>query len=238
VLVEPGAIEMGVVLRLDPEESRHLASVLRSRPGEPVVVADGCGVTGGAVVRSVARRRVELEVDTVNREAGPARPGLVLCLAVLHGSAMDWAVQKSVEVDVGGLLPVCTEQTQVALTRARRRVEHWRRVARQALKQCHRVWAMEVRDPVTLAELMVERGSCAGAVADADGVAPRDVPPERRGALLVGPEGGFTAAEIEALEQGGWVRVSLGRHVLRAETAAVVGAALLQQAGPSSGDRL
>ena len=104
---------------------------------------------------------------------------------------------------------------------------HWRRVAVQALKQCHRSWAMEVELPVRLADLVTDRGETAGFVADPAGETVDLVPVGGGAFLVVGPEGGFTAAERDLLTMRGWRPVRLGRHLLRAETAAVVGAALL-----------
>ena len=96
----------------------------------------------------------------------------------------------------------------------------------QALKQCRRPWAMEIADVLPL-QVFVDCRSTSGAVADREGCAIDELPGETVGVLVVGPEGGFTAEENELFERHGWPRLRLGPHVLRAETAAVVGGALM-----------
>ena len=96
----------------------------------------------------------------------------------------------------------------------------------QALKQCRRPWAMEIADVLPL-QAFVEYCSTSGAVADRDGCAIDELPRETGGVLVVGPEGGFTAEENELFERHGWPGLRLGPHVLRAETAAIVGAAMM-----------
>ncbi|MCW8985540.1 MAG: RsmE family RNA methyltransferase, partial [Thermoanaerobaculales bacterium] len=103
---------------------------------------------------------------------------------------------------------------------------HWRRIALQALKQCRRPWAMDVGNVVRLAEL-VEGSEEAGVVADCEGISIGELPEGAGALLVVGPEGGFTSEESELFDRRGWPRLRLGPHILRAETAAVVGGAMM-----------
>jgi 16S rRNA (uracil1498-N3)-methyltransferase len=139
---------------------------------------------------------------------------------------MDWAVQKAVEIGVRRFLPLETERAQVRGAAVESRIEHWRRISLQALKQCRRAWAMEVGDVVAFSDL-VEPSQRVGVVADREGSAIADLPEGVAHLLVVGPEGGFTAAERQLLERCGWPRLCLGPHILRAETAAIVGAAMM-----------
>jgi 16S rRNA (uracil1498-N3)-methyltransferase len=227
LLVEPGELEDGRVVALDRGESRHAAGALRLEEGAAVVLADGCGRLAEGTLRAVSGRRTEVAVGALRVASPPAGEGVTLALGVLAGQAMDWAVQKAVEVGVQTLVPVRSERSQLGLRAIRGRLEHWRRVARQALKQCRRPWAMEIREAIALTGLVAERGTSGGVVAARDGVAAqmlgRPVPPM----LLVGPEGGFSVAEDRLLDPTSWRRLRLGRHVLRAETAAVVGSAIM-----------
>jgi 16S rRNA (uracil1498-N3)-methyltransferase len=192
-----------------------------------VVLTDGCGIVAEAVLRRVASRGCRAEILSVRKAPKPPEMDVTVAVGVLHGSAMDWAVQKSVELGVGTLIPVCTERSQLKLRTARARLGHWRRLARQALKQCRRPWELQVADPMGLEGMIVQRGGSAGLVADRHGCRVDAAPAVDPPLLLVGPEGGFTVAEWSALEAAGWSRVCLGRHVLRAETAVTVGSALL-----------
>jgi len=225
---DAGVTAPGQVVVLGAEEARHLAAVLRRAAGAPVVLADGRGVLASGVVRRAGRGQVEVEVQRVDRVPRPSGPSLHVALAVLHTAAMDWAVQKCVEVGVSRFTPVVTDRSQGGGATGRRRREHWARVARQALKQCRRAWEMEVAEPVGLPEVAAASPADLRLLADAAGDPAIVYAGAARAALLlVGPEGGLSDVELERLDAAGWRRVALGPHVLRAETAAVVGAALL-----------
>jgi 16S rRNA (uracil1498-N3)-methyltransferase len=149
-------------------------------------------------------------------------------MAVLAGGAMDLVVQKAVELGVRRFVPVCCDRSQFGLDRAVKRSDHWDRLAMQALKQCRRAWAMEIETAVSLADLVANTTSGRGIVADAGGdsvSACGPIPPDP--VLLIGPEGGFSLQEASALDTAGWMRLRLGPHVLRAETAAIAGVAVI-----------
>ncbi len=228
LLADSSSLVVGAVCALDREEARHLASVLRRPVGSSVVLADGCGAVADGVVCHAARDRVEVEVLSVMRTPRPAGPMVRLALAILHTSTMDWAVQKSVEVGAAAFIPVIAERSQGGAADGSRRLEHWRRVARQALKQCRRPWGMDVTDPAGIGDLGGIAGPGLRVLADPAGKPVVDLAPIARDAmLLVGPEGGFSDLELGRLDSDGWRRVGLGPHVMRAETAAVVGVAML-----------
>jgi 16S rRNA (uracil1498-N3)-methyltransferase len=227
LLVEPGVLGLGGRVRLDPDESRHLLHALRRRAGDRVTLADGAGSVAEGVVEVASARGAEVTVDALRVEPPVAGPGVTLALSVLHSQAMDWAAQKVVELGVRRLVPVVAARSQLGQQPARGRVAHWRRVARQALKQCRRPWAMVVEDPLGLGEVAELGRPEGGLVADPAGEPLVALPPGCGRLLLVGPEGGLTETESRLLEAAGWRRLRLGPHVLRAETAAVVGAALL-----------
>lgn len=236
LLVPQGACRSGETVGLDGDESRHAARVLRLRVGDPVVLADGCGTVAKGIMSVVDNRRSEVEVVEVRQDPRPPT-GVTLALAVLHSQAMDWAVQKAVEVGVRELVPVRSERTQLSPDAVGARVGHWRRVARQAVKQCHRSWEMVVADPIETSKLVERRGDDRGLAADRNGDLLDELAGNLPSLLLVGPEGGFSQTEERVLTERGWPRVRLGPHVLRAETAAVVGAAMLVNRGSGFGDR-
>jgi 16S rRNA (uracil1498-N3)-methyltransferase len=215
-------------LTLDPAEARHLTGPLRRRRGDEVVLIDGFGAVADSMLVTVGGGKVEAEILSVRREPQPLTDGVVVALAMVGNQPMDWAVQKLVEIGVRRLLPIETERAQARRRDRESRVDHWRRIAMQALKQCHRAWAMEVVDIAPLEELIereAPRGD--GVVADHDGVAVGDLPAETGRLLVVGPEGGFSTGEKMLFDRHGWPRLRLGRHILRSETAAVVGGAML-----------
>ncbi len=220
--------EVGQAINLEPSEARHTASSLRRRPGDRVVLFDGEGLVAQAVIRVVEKKRVETEVLAVCTEAPPGGEGVSVALAVVGNQAMDWAIQKLVEVGARRVLPILTERTQVGGRAGADRSSHWRRVALQALKQCRRSWAMDIADVRRLEEVVDDEFlSRGGVVAHQDGVTPVDLPAVAGRLLVVGPEGGFSPGEDQRFAELGLPRVRLGVHTLRTETAAVVGTAML-----------
>ncbi len=226
LLAPRGTLQAGAHVILDPGEARHLTRVLRRSAGQPVVLTDGAGTVANGTLYESGRGRFEAEVTTV--QAAPPLPAAVtLALGVLHTGAMDVAVQKAVEVGVAAVVPVLCERSQLARRAAAGRRSHWQRVADQALKQCRRAWALTVTEPVSLAEVVAGTPPGEGIVADPEGDLVSGLPAIDAPVLLVGPEGGLAGAEEELVAEAGWHRLTLGPFVLRAETAAVVGAALL-----------
>jgi 16S rRNA (uracil1498-N3)-methyltransferase len=226
LLAAPGDLEAGRTVILDPAEARHLTGALRRRPGDEIVLADGNGSVARAELIAMSKKRVEAEVKSVRRSPRPQSPAVTVALALIENRAMDWAVQKAVEVGVERFVPVETERAQVRGRDLESRVEHWRRISMQALKQCRRPWAMSVGEVVSLAEL-VESSEEGGVIADREGCSIGHLPEGTGALLVVGPEGGFTAMEEALFKRHGWQGLRLGPHILRAETAAVVGGAMM-----------
>ena len=227
LLIDPQPAKAGDIVDLDGGESRHAAGPLRLAMGDPVVLADGRGCLADGVMRIVSSRRCQVEVLAVDRIPKPAVRKADVALAVLHSQAMDWAIQKAVEVGVETFVPLLAQRSQLGSRAARGRLGHWRRVARQALKQCRRPWELEVSEPRTIGELVSDSSGRQAVVADPGGPYLGDLGGAVPDLLVVGPEGGFTGDETVEMADAGWRQLRLGRHVLRAETAAVVGAAIL-----------
>ncbi len=241
----------GAEVTLSAEESRHLRDVLRLREGDEAFVFDGEGREFPCVVRSLAGRGANVSATLeVRGQVEPQRPEsplrLMLCVALLKGEKFDLVVQKATELGVSGIVPVLTKRADVRphdahhTTAAARRVERWRRLALEAAKQSGRARVPEVSAPVSFASLVEV------AAPDESSSARRVMFAERGGrglvevinkwhdgralevTALVGPEGGWADEEIEAARVAGWDIVTLGGRTLRAETAALVVAALLQ----------
>jgi 16S rRNA (uracil1498-N3)-methyltransferase len=222
LLAQPGELVTGQTVELDPVEGRHAGGALRLKEGREVVLTDGSGNVASGVLSSLRRGSVEVAVESV-AQVPASNSGLSLAMGVLAGAGMDLVVQKAVELGVESFVPVCCDRSQFGLSRATARANHWTRLARQALKQCHRAWAMDVAPAASLVDLL------AGV-----GIGSLDVTPDC--VLLVGPEGGFTVEEDTIIDKARWCRLCLGPHVLRAETAAIAGSAVvLARMGAESG---
>lgn len=227
VLVAPGALAGEGPVEIEKEEGRHLVRVLRRRVGDPVVLADGAGRTARAEVSEVVRDRVVVVAGTPVVHDPATGRSVDVALAVINGTAMDWAVQKAVEVGARRFLPWVADRSQGGGKSLDRRLDHWRRVAQQAIKQCQRAYEMEVLEPIDL-DGLIDRPPARPVLADSSGVNLRNLGlMEEDVMLVVGPEGGFTDDELRRIAVEGWPAVRLGPHVLRAETAVAVGVAAL-----------
>jgi 16S rRNA (uracil1498-N3)-methyltransferase len=227
LIARPGSLAEGQVVKLDSTEAAHLSGALRGRVGDRIVLIDGAGCVADARVTRTDKRAVVAEVSAVEQLPKGSGFGFVLALAVIERQPMDWAVQKAVEVGVGRFVPIISARTQRTAAAAVKRGEHWRRLALQALKQCRRPWAMAIDEPSTLEDFLRAEDAPTGVFGDPSGPPLGVCLESGPECLVVGPEGGFTPDEAERLRDRGWTGVSFGRHVLRAETAAVVGAAML-----------
>ena len=209
------------------DEARHLARVLRAAVGDEVTLFDGRGRSWQARVAAIGRDRVDLETGEPRVEPASGRV-LTVAVALPKGERQKWLVEKLTELGVARLVPLVTERGVAEATPAA--VARMERGVIEASKQCGRDTLMEIAAPASVATVVAGRASGAiGVVADPRGqpLAAAGWPAPTEVIGLVGPEGGFSPAELALTEAAGWPRVSLGAHVLRIETAAVALAARL-----------
>ncbi|MCA8974930.1 MAG: 16S rRNA (uracil(1498)-N(3))-methyltransferase, partial [Planctomycetes bacterium] len=201
----------------------HLATVLRLGVGELITLADGRGSAARATLTVAARRRVEVEVDAADFRPRPGRAVHVAFAAPRHNRA-EWLFEHGTEVGIAVFWPMRTERTRPHGDRS----ERWQKIVLAAAGQCDRDWLPEIRPALELAEFLRQPDlPSARYLGAAEGGPPRQSHGDA--VLLVGPEGGFTDAEEAAILASGFERVCFGPHVLRTETAALVGAAVLMQ---------
>ena len=220
----------GVTIGLSPEAAHYLGNVMRLGPGDEVRLFNGAQGEWRARIKHLEKKVVFLELLTQLRPQ-TAEPDCWLCFALLKRQKTDFAVEKATELGVSVIQPVITARTQAE----RVNLDRLRAIAIEAAEQCERLAVPEIRPPLPLAKLLA--GWPAGrhlAVADERRTAPVLGPIAGPAALLIGPEGGFAPAELDAVTAYPFVtRVSLGPRILRAETAAIAGLALLLAAAPS-----
>ena len=218
----------GGVLVLDRDEARHLDRVRRVPVGARVELFDGDGFATRAEVVEIGRDRVKL---TPVGEPLPGRElpySLSLAVAVPKGERFDWLVEKTAEAGVSLLLPIMTARAVVEPRWTK--LERVRRAVVETSKQCGRNVLMEVVYPLELAVILKASEHEVKLMAHPGGLSFPDwpeVPEGSRVMLAVGPEGGFTDEEAELARSTGWSLVSLGPSLLRVETAALVGAAMV-----------
>ena len=223
VLVPPGSAIIGQRTTLDESEVHHL-KVRRAREDEGVEVLDGAGLTGtGVLVREGAKWLVDIR----SAERKPAEPELTLAVAAGDRERFTWMAEKAVELGVTRLVPLKTERTTGVASRVKQsHSEKLRRVVLEATKQCGAVWAPTVEQPVDISEFLAGSLPGNGWLADPAGVVPAADVDDTPLTILVGPEGGFSPEEREAIMAAGYQAVSLGLNTLRFETAALAAAAI------------
>jgi len=202
--------------------AHHLGRVLRVQTGTPIVLGDGQGGTAAATVTRVGRTEVDLEVERAVRRPRPAR--VEVAFAPPRLSRAEWLFEHGTEVGITAFRPLWTARTRPQGERP----ERWQRIVRAAAGQCDRDWLPEVHAGCEFADFLrsdlPRRRFLASAGATPLLEANVTTDPVL---LLVGPEGGFTDEEAAAARVAGFEPRSLGRHTLRTETAALVGAAIL-----------
>ena len=227
-LVDAGELEKNRVV-LPPEESHHLARVLRVQPGQEMILFDGQGGVAEAVIESVSKSAVEVRV--CKRWTVP-RPAVQMDLiqAVPRPDRWELVLQKAVELGVSNIQPLLTQHTEFKPNPKKQ--ERWNKIVLNAALQCEVRWLpslqplgkMETILPALNTYDLVLIGSLY------EGAKPLrqiDFSGVKKAALLIGPEGDFTPKEVEAAVAAGATPISFGTRILRTETAALFGLSIL-----------
>jgi 16S rRNA (uracil1498-N3)-methyltransferase len=209
--------------------AEHLIRVLRARVGQQFdIVADGVVYRGR--VAGLADKRVEFELEQELPSASPLQ--ISIFLAIIKFDRMEWAIEKCTELGVTRLVPLIATRTVAHLaSAASKRVERWRRIAREAAEQSRRTSPPDISNPINVKEVaslsastrivlseVEESKMLSEALQGHDATAPLS--------LAIGPEGGWTAAEDALFRESGWIPASLGQTILRAETAVIAATAI------------
>ncbi|SDZ44077.1 16S rRNA (uracil(1498)-N(3))-methyltransferase [Herbiconiux ginsengi] len=228
---------VGDVVRLAGDEARHAVTVNRMRVGEHTSIGDGQGLVVTGVVTRVEPRELELAVETAVMHPQPA-PSLVLVQALAKGDRDELAVQTATELGVSAVVPWQAERSVSRWSgpKVAKGVERWSSIVREAAKQSIRPFVPVVSEPADLAGLralaaanrmLVLEPTATDRLSEVSFTDGSDVPV----LLVVGPEGGISPRELEALAAAGAQAVRLGPEVLRTSSAgpaalAVINAAL------------
>jgi len=222
---------------LDREESHHLKSVLRVQPGVDVQLFDGAGHTRDATITTVEKNSILLKPAEETLFHPVPKCAIALFVCISKGKRMDWTVEKAVGLGVSTIIPVISDRTIVRLSESERKSkkERWTRIAIDALRQCGGNWIPEIYTPLDFSAAMSsipESRPVFTAALTEDAVLMleslrrfTEVPSSA--GWFVGPEGDFTPDEISQLRNAGTKFVSLGKNVLRAETASIYGLCVL-----------
>jgi 16S rRNA (uracil1498-N3)-methyltransferase len=205
--------EVGGEAVLAGDEAQHLLRVMRAKAGAQVALFDGRGGRAAATLVAADRRSAALRIDSRTETPRPAGP--TLGVALPKGDRASWLVEKGVELGLAELVPILAERGVAGAGESK--LDKLRRAAVEACKQSGRDWLPELHAPLPLAEWL--SAGPPGWLLHPQGE-PLPIAGAKPARALIGPEGGWSPAEVEAAQAAGWRSVALPGHVLRVETAA------------------
>ena len=207
---------------LTGEHARHLSQVLRAQAGQEFDISTGIEVRRGRIL-NVHADRVEFELGDVI-ETSITVP-VTLALSIFKFDRMEWAIEKCTELGVARIIPVVAGRTDSHLGDAAiKRVERWRRIAKQASEQSRRVSPPDILDPSEFKDLLTVNAEARIVLSEVEEQVSlkNAIPPNATSLLIaVGPEGGWKDEELVQFSAAGWISASLGDTILRSETASI-----------------
>jgi 16S rRNA (uracil1498-N3)-methyltransferase len=218
--------------------AHQLHTVLRLTSGTEIVLLDGAGHEFVTRLERIERRSVTGRVLSQRPVSGERNIQLTLYQCSLKADKFEWVLQKGTELGVCSFVPVLSERSIVRPAAALlNKYERWRAILREAAEQCGagRIptlappvsWQQAIGQVQGLRFLPWEGATAVQAPGLAERMAQLVAPPSVAVSLLIGPEGGVSSAEVSAAQDAGWQVVSLGRRLLRAETAALAAVTIL-----------
>mgnify|MGYP000917579194 CR=1 FL=1 len=220
---------------VEGDEAQHLTRVLRVETGQLYEISDDCQAWLAEV--TLARKQL---VTFRTLEPVPPRPGIVrvhLFAALIKFDHFEWMVEKATELGVERIVPFKADRSERGLEQAAaKRVERWRRIAIEASQQSRRDRLPIVDDPTTFDRVIQEDADVRMFCDEQPGAAgilqsaPPVRTPDHAVAVMIGPEGGWTDIERAKFSETGWMPVTLGPQILRAETAAAAAIAIVNAA--------
>jgi 16S rRNA (uracil1498-N3)-methyltransferase len=218
----------GPFITVTDEDVRHIATVLRMKTGDHLLLCDGRGTEYTVSISDINKSAIKTNIlGQTTREI--RYPLITLGQGLPKSDKMDWIVQKATELGTASIVALITERTIVKVKDEEKRLVRWRRICREAAMQSNRADIPRVEGIQTFGDYVRTLDPGPGTLLLLpweEGTKPiKDVLRERPGVkniiALIGPEGGFSAAEAALAQEKGFCAVSLGPNILRAETAAV-----------------
>lgn len=217
----------------DRDESKHIAKVLRLEKGDEIIVSTGDGMDNYCVLASTGEECTAIINKTVKNENEP-NAEIILFQSVIKNEKMDFLVQKVSELGITKIVPIITERTVVKIEDAKKeekKQERWQKIALEACKQCGRSRIPEVLKAIKLKDAKNLFDACSEKIVCYEEEKTQSITETIKKTeclgYFIGPEGGITEDEHKFLKEQGFVSVSLGKRILRAETAAIATGAVV-----------
>ena len=224
----------GDTIELDEETSLHLSRVLRCKTGDRITVGDGNDIDYECEITEITKRCVTAKILDKHLNLNEPSVKITLYQGLPKGDKAELIIQKCVEIGVCEIVPVKTERSVVNWDKkADKKVERWNKIARSAAEQCGRGKIPVVGDVLTFKQAVEDSQKCSGRLIPYENEQQNGLKQfcdNFKGesiAVFIGPEGGFSPDEIELAKQNGIMPVTLGKRILRTETAGLVTAVIL-----------
>jgi 16S rRNA (uracil1498-N3)-methyltransferase len=224
----PNPIIQNNTIEISDEEHRHLV-VARAEVGEPLEVFNGRGTVWSCSVKNVGKRATTAIVESERAVPAPAIE-LILAQSLIRTSAFELAIEKAVEIGVTRIVPFIAARSNVTTGR----IDRWERIIIEAAKQSKHFHLPRIQAPVKFDRVLSIEAKSKIFFAERNGNSLKSCLHGSPALYLVGPEGGWTDDETKAADLAGFCRASLGEAILRSETAAIVGGALIHHELQSS----
>lgn len=219
-------------LRLADDEAQHCSRVMRKQPGDRIEIFDGAGRVAVCEITHVSKSEVQARIESESR-VEPFATSIHLLPALIKAEPFEWLLEKAVELGASSVQPIITERTVVHLDAAQveKKLAKWRRHMIESAKQCHTPFVPELKAPMAFAASLRVAADCKliPALSERTRTLKQALlpSPPSRVAVLIGPEGDFTAEEEAQALAAEFLPVTLGPLILRAETAAIATLAIL-----------
>ncbi|MEB3100703.1 16S rRNA (uracil(1498)-N(3))-methyltransferase [Ferviditalea candida] len=232
----------GSTVEIQGDDAHHIARVMRARTGDKIIVSDGMEREAIVEIRQIDAGRVTASIVEPLALTGEPRHRVWVFQGLPKGDKMETVIQKGTEIGASRFLPFLSERTVVKydVKKEEKRIERWRKIAKEAAEQAHRNRIPSIDPPVSWRQMLAEvaqadaafllyekergasfKNALQRALSDLDAARPLTL------AVIVGPEGGFSEAEVGQAEAAGCVPAGLGKRILRTETAALVALACI-----------
>lgn len=220
---------------LSGDEARHISNVLRMKAGDEALLINGEGTQYRSVLESIADGEVRLRIIEAEACAAEPETHVTLFQCLPKQGKMEVIIQKCVELGIWEIVPVSSKRCVVKLEGKDQKLIRWNKVSAEAAKQCGRAYVPRITPPIKLDDIDLSGFDLVLVPYENEGdVSLKQVLRESiesgknfsRVALIIGPEGGFEPSEVERAIGKGGIAVSLGKRILRTETAGM--AALAQ----------
>jgi len=230
-------LEAGKSVVIGGSDAMHISRVLRLKTGDMIAVFDGRGHAFECRITYVSHNAVAAVVEKASDSETESHVHITFAQAMLKSKKMDTLIRQATELGISRWAPFFSERSVPTPDRKRMtaRLERWGKISREALKQCGRDIFMEVLPPTSMEDVLKAGQACDRKImfwecesSSADAVVPMAADQIQSLMVVVGPEGGFSAQEVDLATSLGYDTMSLGPRILKAETAAIAAAVLMQ----------